>query len=75
MTVEYNSIMKNDLQDIVLKLIKKIKIDSRWLFKIKNATNGRMRKYKAKFVGRRFSHKEVVDYDDTFAPVACYTSI
>ena len=46
-----------------------------WLFKIQNETIGRMRKYKAKVVGRRFSHIEGVDYDDTFAPIAWYTSI
>ena len=32
-------------------------------------------KYKARFVARGFSQKERVDYDDTFAPVAQYTSI
>ena len=34
-----------------------------------------IKKYKAKFVARGFSQKEGVDYDETFAPVARYTSI
>ena len=32
-------------------------------------------KYKARFVAWGFSQVEGVDYDETFAPVACYTSI
>jgi hypothetical protein len=32
-------------------------------------------KYKARFVARGFSQKEGVDYEETFAPVAKYTSI
>ena len=34
-----------------------------------------MEKYKAPFVARGFSQVEGVDYDETFAPVARYTSI
>ena len=34
-----------------------------------------MEKYKARFVARGFLQVERVDYDETFAPVAHYTSI
>ena len=34
-----------------------------------------MEKYKAQFLAQGFSQVEVVDYDETFAPVACYISI
>ena len=34
-----------------------------------------MEKYKARFVAQGFSQVEGVDYDETFAPVARYTSI
>jgi hypothetical protein len=34
-----------------------------------------MDKYKARFVAKGFSQKEGEDYDETFAPVARYTSI
>jgi hypothetical protein len=50
-------------------------IDSRWLYKVKHATDGSVEKYKARFVARGFSQKEGIDYEETFAPVARYTSI
>ena len=37
--------------------------------------DGRIEKYKEKFVARGFSQKEGIDYEETFAPVARYTSI
>ena len=40
-----------------------------------HATNGSVEKYKAIFVARGFFQKEGIDYEDTFAPVARYSSI
>ena len=40
-----------------------------------HGADGSIEKYKAGFVARGFSQKEGVDYDETFAPVARYTSI
>ena len=50
-------------------------VTSRWLYKIKYVADGDIEKYKARFVARGFSQVEGVDYDETFAPVARYTSI
>jgi hypothetical protein len=50
-------------------------VSSKWLFKIKHAVDGSIEKYKARFVARGFSQKEGIDYEETFAPVARYTSI
>ena len=48
---------------------------SRWLYKIKNAINGYIEKFKARFMARGFSQNERVDYEETFALVTRYTSI
>jgi hypothetical protein len=48
---------------------------SKWLFKIQHATDGSIEKYKARFVALGFSQKEGIDYEETFAPLARYTSI
>jgi hypothetical protein len=49
--------------------------DSRWLYKVKHAANGNVEKYKAQFVAKGFSQKEGVDYEETFVPIAMFTSI
>ena len=75
MMEEYHSIMKQDVWEIVPKPEGKSVVTSRWLYKVKHAVDGSVEKYKARFVARRFSQVEGVDYDETFTPVACYTSI
>ena len=42
---------------------------------MKHVANGSVEKYKAMFIAYGFSQVEGIDYDDTFAPVAWYTSI
>eukprot|EP00253_Pinus_taeda_P009075 PITA_09075 len=70
MNEEYESIMKNDVWDVVLKPQDKTIVTSKWLYKIKRGVDGSAEKYKARFVARGFSQKEGVDYDEIFALVA-----
>ena len=70
MMEEYQSIMKNDVWEIVPRPEGKSVATSRWLYKIKHGANGSIEKYKAKFVAKGFSQKEGVDYDETFTPMA-----
>jgi hypothetical protein len=48
---------------------------SRWIYKIKYAADDSVEKYKARFVAKGYAQKEGIDYEETFAPVARYTSI
>ena len=70
MIEEYQSIMKNDVWDVVPRLEWKSVVTSKWIYKIKHATNDSIEKYKERFVARGFSQKEGIDYKETFAPVA-----
>jgi hypothetical protein len=74
MTEEYQSIMKNEVWEIVSRPKSKDVVSSKWLFKIKRTADGSIEKYKARFVARAFSQKEGIDYEETFAPVARYNS-
>ena len=74
MTEEYQSIMKNDVWDIVPKPEGKSVVSSKWIYKIKHAADGSIEKYKARFVARGFSQKEGIDYEATFSLVSRYTS-
>jgi hypothetical protein len=75
MMEEYQSIMKNDVWEVVLRPEGKSVVTSKWIYKIKDVADGSIEKYKVRFVARGFSQKEGEDYDDTFASVAKCTSI
>ena len=55
MMEEYQSIMKNDVWEIVLRPEQKSVVTSNWIYKIKHASDGNIEKYKARFVARGFS--------------------
>jgi hypothetical protein len=75
MVEEYDSIVKNSAWEIVPRLFDKSVVGLRWIYKIKNAADGSVEKYKARFVAHGFSQIEGIDYDETFAPVTRYSSI
>jgi hypothetical protein len=55
MTEEYQSIMKNDVYNIVPRPEGKFVVTSKWIYKIKHAAGGSVEKFKARFVARGFS--------------------
>ena len=75
MVEEYDSIVRNDVWNVVPRPVGKSVVTSRWLYKTKIVVDGNVEKHKDHFVAQGFSHIEGVDYDDTFTPVARYTSI
>jgi hypothetical protein len=75
MTEEHQSIMKNDVWEIVPRPKEKSVVTSKWVYKIKHAADGSVDKYKERFIARRFSQQEGKDYEETFSPVSRYTSI
>ena len=75
MTEEHQSIMKNDVWEIVPRPKEKSVVTSKWVYKIKHAADISVDKYKARLVARGFSQKEGEDYDKKISPVSSYTSI
>ena len=55
MLEEYQSIMKNDVWDVVLRLEGKLVVTSKWIYKIQHVADGSIEKYKARFMARGFS--------------------
>ena len=55
MMEEYNSIMNNDVWEVVPRPEGKSVVTSRWLYKIKHVADANIEKYKAQFVARGFS--------------------
>jgi hypothetical protein len=75
MLEEYRSIIKNNVWDIVPRPKDKPVVSSKWIYKIKHAADGSVEKFKEIFLFRGFTQKEGIDYEETFSPVARYTSI
>eukprot|EP00253_Pinus_taeda_P018696 PITA_18696 len=75
MVEEYSSIMTNDVWEIVPRPEHRSVVGSRWIYKIKYATDDNIDKCKARFVAKGYAQKEGIDYEETFALVARYTSI
>lgn len=67
---ELNSLLINKTWTLVPKPSNTNIVDCKWIFTIKNDEFGNPLKYKARLVARGFSQKYLVDYDETFAPVA-----
>ena len=55
MVEEYQSILKNDVWDIIPRPKDKFIVSSKWIFKTKHAADGSIEKYKARFVAQGFS--------------------
>lgn len=50
-------------------------IDSKWVFKIKSDTNGKITKFKARLCARGFKQEYGINYNETFSPVIRHDSL
>jgi len=55
MVEEYDSIVRNNVWDVVPKPEDKLVVSSRWLYKVKKASDGSVEKHKERFVARGFA--------------------
>ncbi|RDX81644.1 hypothetical protein CR513_37655, partial [Mucuna pruriens] len=66
---EMKSMQDNNIWDLV-ELPKSVKpIGSKWIFKIIKDSKGNIERYKSHLVTKGFTHKEGIDYKETFSPV------
>jgi hypothetical protein len=50
-------------------------IGTKWVWKNKEGENGMVVRNKSRLVAQGYSQKEGIDYEETFAPVACLEAI
>jgi hypothetical protein len=75
MKEKYDSLMANKTWTLEPLPAGRKPVSYKWVFKIKQGANGEVECYKARLVARSFTQTYGVDYHETFALIAKFTSI
>ena len=75
MKEELNALSKNHIWDLVTLLPGKSVVSCKWIYKIKTYSDGSIERYKNCLVAKGFTQKYEIDFEETFALVACISSV
>ena len=67
---EFKSVQDNQVWDLVPLPEGKRSIGCKWIFKTKRDSMGNVERYKARLVAKDFTHKEGIDFTETFSLVS-----
>ena len=72
---EYMSLIENDTWDLVELPPDQKSIGCKWIFKVKHTSDGTVERFKGRLVAKGYAQEYGIDYEETFAHVARFTSI
>jgi histone deacetylase 1/2 len=75
MEAEYSALQANKTWRLVPHRSRINVIDCKWVFKIKQKSDGTIEHYKERLVAKGFKQHYDLDYEDTFSPVVKPTTI
>ena len=75
MKEELDALTKNHTWDLVTLLPGQSMVGCKWIYKIKTRFDGSIEHYKTHLVAKDFTQEYEIDYEETFAPVACISSV
>lgn len=75
MQEEYDSLIANDTWELAALPQDRTSVGCKWVFCTKKDANGEIVRYKARLVAKGYSQVEGMDFHETFAPVAKFSTI
>lgn len=69
MKEEFDALIKNKTWDLVPRPSHANVVTGKWLYRHKYDADGKLTRYKSRWVARGYSQQEGIDFDETFSPV------
>ena len=73
MQCEYDAIMKNGTWSLCDLPPRKVAIGTKWVYKLKCKLG--VERYKARLVAKGYAQEKGIDFEETFAPTYCMTTV